>query len=123
VDLAKILNVLGPIILGIAVVGFVIIVRRTNSKTRYLQKKGISGVGKILKISDTLIKLGTGSFAQPVMEVILEVQGKESNTVAEVSLKQAFQTSDIPKVGDLVNILIDPNNRSNVMIEEREAFR
>jgi hypothetical protein len=121
-ELENVLNFFGAVVCSLVIVGVFFLSIRATLKRNYLQKQGLTGVAKILKMNDTMIKYGTGSFAQPLMEIILEVQEKGSDAVKQVGIKQAFQTSDIPSVGAWVSILIDPNDRNNIMIDQRSSI-
>ena|ERR1700754_1553837 len=116
-ELTRFLNFLGPIVCGAAIIGVIIRVMWVNSKRSYLRNNGISSSARVLKINDTMIKYGTGSFAQPLMEIVLEIKDEETNIVRQREVRQAFQVSEIPKVGEWVNILIDPANRDNLIID------
>jgi len=106
----------------LAIVLFIGFTRLMNYKKIYYRKHGISGIAKILKMSATNIKYGTSpSFERPLMEIILEVKEEGSDTLRQVEIRQAFSVSDMPNVGDLVNILTDPKNGKNIIIDERKS--
>ncbi|MGF7042916.1 hypothetical protein [Mucilaginibacter lappiensis] len=78
-----------------------------RKRRSYLLKNGISAVAKVTGINKTLIETGTVNiYARPVMKIILEIE-TAGTSYRQVTIKQAFEPQKTPKVGDIVNILID----------------
>jgi hypothetical protein len=117
---AKTLNLLEIAQAILAIALFIGFLRLINHKKIYFRKHGIPGIAKILKMNATNIKYGTSpSFERPLMEIVLEVKEEGSDALRQVEIRQAFSVSDMPNVGDLVNILIDPKNGKRIIIDER----
>ena len=95
------------------VIAFIFFLRLRGRKTRYFLENGIQSTAKIISVEKTSVEIGSGVGAQPVMKIKLKVVYIGN---PEVTIEQAFNVSDIPEVGDLVCVLIDPKNSEKVMI-------
>ncbi|HEY4198681.1 MAG TPA: hypothetical protein VGM63_24235 [Mucilaginibacter sp.] len=103
---------------GVAIIAFYYLSKLFGRKRKYLLKNGIKGIAKIMSMEKTIFESGAGSGysnAKPVMKIVLQLKDFDS-TYREVTFNQAFYKLEIPKVGEQVNILIDPKNINNVMI-------
>lgn len=96
-----------------AIAGFYIFTRLAGRKRRHFLENGIQSTAKVMGVEKTSIEIGSGVGAQPVMKIKLKVVYIGN---PEVTTEQAFNVSDIPEVGDLVCVLIDPKNSEKVMI-------
>jgi hypothetical protein len=92
---------------------FILFWRLKGRKRRTLQDNGIASVAKIINVEKTLVESGFGVYARPVMKILLEIDeiGKR-----QITIKQSFDPSDLPETGEMVGILIDPNDPDKIMI-------
>jgi len=107
-----------PTIIGtiVLIVFFYIGFVRPAQKRRRFLKDGIRGTAKIISVEKTLIKYGgRDSFAKPLMEIGLDVEFPGIPT-RRLTIKQAFSTWDIPKTGQVVAVLADPEDYDRVII-------
>ncbi|MGZ3757110.1 MAG: hypothetical protein ACXVAY_02815 [Mucilaginibacter sp.] len=86
-----------------------------NLKKRHLLKHGTLTIAKVNSIEKTIVELGEGVRARPVMRLVLDIKISGA-TYKQVTIKHAFFRTPQPKVGDNINILIDPDNSDNIMI-------
>ncbi len=98
----------------------VLAIRLGTRKRRYLEKFGIRSVATIISIEKTLIKQG-GIDRTPLMKIILGIK-VEGTEYREVTIKQDFFLSELPKAGEEVPVLIDPENADHVLILNRKDW-
>jgi len=94
----------------------VLAIKFGNRKRKYLEKNGIRSSAKVISIEKTLITIHDHDASwTPVMKIVLgiKVAGTEYR---QVTVKQEFLTSQTPKPGDEVDVLIDPRNPDKVVI-------
>jgi hypothetical protein len=101
------------ILIGFAALIVLICILKSNK--RYLRRHGIPGKAKILSIEKTGFNRGGGSYSIPVMQVALEIENIDTYD-NEVVIETTFARGKVPKVDDIVNILIDPKNLNNLII-------
>lgn len=108
-------------VICLAIIGFYLWNKFFYGRKDALRKNGIPALATVIKSEKTI--LGTGSeFAtyKPIVEFVLEIE-MEDNDTRRVTLEQAVNPQRIPKVGDKVNILIDPEKPDNVLILENKT--
>jgi hypothetical protein len=99
----------------VATTAFYLFIRLIYRKRIKLQNKGVPANAKILKITKTNIEYGIGSRAVPLWEIDLEIYELASSS-RKLTIKQAIDENHIPKTGDQVPVLVDPDNPKSVMI-------
>ncbi|MBS1530583.1 MAG: hypothetical protein JSU01_09765 [Bacteroidetes bacterium] len=104
-------------IISAGAVLFYVIGKLLNRKRNYLQKHGIAEVAKIVQIDKTLVSIGNDSMAKRVYNIDLEIEIAGA-VCRRVTIKQSFDEWRPPKLGDKVNILVDPRNPDNLIIVE-----
>src|SRR5689334_20802679 len=99
-----------------ALIALYFVSRLSGRKRRYLLKNGIPATAKVIDISKTFIEIGTSyTSARPVMKVVLEIE-RPGAAGTLLTIKQDFDTWEIPNPGDTVDIRMDPRNPDNLLI-------
>jgi len=100
----------------LALVGLYFVSGLAYRKRRYLLKNGIPATAKVSDISKTLIEIGTSYVsARSITKVVLEIETPGA-AGRLLTIRQDFETWEIPELGDTVEICIDPRNPDNVLI-------
>ncbi|MFI5139673.1 MAG: hypothetical protein ACHQIM_17765 [Sphingobacteriales bacterium] len=82
---------------------------------KYLLKNGIPTLARIVSIQKTTIEYIKDNIAWQLWEIVLEVENPVATT-APITIQHEFEASKVPKVGDKLNVLIDPKKLNNIML-------
>jgi hypothetical protein len=111
------MNNIVPFVFGALVVLFItfFIYRliKTINRNSNLIKNGVRVKAKVLSIENTLINTGS-KMSEPFREVTLEIQD-ESMKGEVITIKKRFYSTK-PQEGDIIEIIVDPENINKAII-------
>ena len=100
----------------VAAIVFYLILKIRNRNHDQLRQKGKAGIATVISVTQSSLKMTTGSTEAWDFDFVLAVHQPDASTT-NLNVTQNFIFGEQPNAGDKVDIWIDPTKPNNVVIQ------